>query len=153
MKKLALTIFVLFISCQSDNKNEFENKVISEIKKTDIPAVVMGKIYKSGQMDFYSHGPSRWQRNDTISEKDLFWIASMTKVITSVAGMQLVDKGIISLDESLDKYLPEMTEIPILNDDFELVKAKQKITLRHLLTHSSGFGNKNSHPKMIEWEN
>ena len=45
-----------------------------------------------------------------------------------------------------------MTEIPILNDDFELVKAKQKITLRHLLTHSSGFGNKNSHPKMVEWE-
>ena len=59
----------------------------------------------------------------------------MTKVITSVAGMQLVDKGIISLDEPLDIYLPEMTEIPILNDDFELVKAKQKITLRHLLTH------------------
>ena len=96
----------------------------------------MGKIHKSGQMDFYSFGPSRWERNDTISEKDLFWIASMTKVITSVAGMQLVDKGIISLDEPLDTYLPEMTEIPILNDDFELVKAKQKITLRHLLTHS-----------------
>ena len=152
MKKLTLTLLTLFISCQSDNKNEFENKVISEIKKTDIPAVVMGKIHKSGQMDFYSFGPSRWERNDTISEKDLFWIASMTKVITSVAGMQLVDKGIISLDEPLDKYLPEMTEIPILNDNFELVEAKQKITLRHLLTHSSGFGNKNSHPKILEWE-
>ena len=152
MKKLALTLLILFISCQSNNKNEFENKVISEIKKTDIPAVVMGKIHKSGQMDFYSFGPSRWERNDTISEKDLFWIASMTKVITSVAGMQLVDKGIISLDEPLDKYLPEMTEIPILNDNFELVEAKQKITLRHLLTHSSGFGNKNSHPKILEWE-
>ena len=69
MKKLTLTLLTLFISCQSDNKNEFKNKVISEIKKTDIPAVVMGKIYKSGKMDFYSYGSSRWGRTDLINEK------------------------------------------------------------------------------------
>ena len=95
MKKLALTllILILIISCQSNNKNEFENKVMSEIKKTDIPAVVMGKIHKSGQMDFYSFGPSRYDRNDTISKKNIFRIASMTKAIASVAALQLVERG------------------------------------------------------------
>jgi CubicO group peptidase (beta-lactamase class C family) len=153
MKKLALTllILILIISCQSNNKNEFENKVMSEIKKTDIPAVVMGKIHKSGQMDFYSFGPSRYDRNDTISKKNIFRIASMTKAIASVAALQLVERGKITLDEPLDKFLPEMTSIPILNDNIEIVKPKKSITLRHLLTHTAGFGYDFTSPKLNKW--
>jgi CubicO group peptidase (beta-lactamase class C family) len=151
MKKLALTLLVLFISCQSNDKNEFENKVISEIKKTDIPAVVMGKIHKSGQMDFYSFGPSRYDRNDTIGKKNIFRIASMTKAIASVAALQLVERGEITLDEPLDKLLPEMSSIPILNDSNEIVKPKKSITLRHLLTHTAGFGYDFTSPKLNKW--
>jgi len=151
MKKLALTLLILFISCQSNNKNEFENKVISEIKKTDIPAVVMGKIHKSGQMDFYSFGPSRYDRNDTIGKKNIFRIASMTKAIASVAALQLVERGEITLDEPLDKLLPEMSSIPILNDSNEIVKPKKSITLRHLLTHTAGFGYDFTSPKLNKW--
>ena len=151
MKKLTLTLLILFISCQSNNKNEFENKVISEIKKTDIPAVVMGKIHKSGQMDFYSFGPSRYDRNDTIGKKNIFRIASMTKAIASVAALQLVERGEITLDEPLDKLLPEMSSIPILNESNEIVKPKKSITLRHLLTHTAGFGYDFTSPKLNKW--
>ena len=152
MKKLTLTLLILFISCQSDNKNEFKNKVISEIKKTDIPAVVMGKIYKSGKMDFYSYGSSRWGRTDLINEKNIFRIASMTKALSSVAALQLVERGKITLDESLDEYLPEMSKIPILNENNDVVNPENSITLRHLLTHTSGFGTWFTSSKLKNWD-
>ena len=47
----------------------------------------MGKINKDGSMDFFSNGPSRWDRNDTINEKNIFSIASMTKALGSVAAL------------------------------------------------------------------
>ena len=64
----------------------------------------------------------------------------MTKAITSVAALQLVEQGKLQLDEPLDKLMPEMAEIPILSKDGKLVKATKSITLRHLLTHTAGFG-------------
>lgn len=64
----------------------------------------------------------------------------MTKAIASVAALQLVEKGLIGLDDPLGKLMPEMTSIPILTETGELVEAKKSITLRNLLTHTAGFG-------------
>ena len=151
--KIPKAIFIfLLISCQSHDKNGFEKKVLDEIQKTDIPAVVMGKIYKSGKMDFYSFGPSRSDRNDTINEKNIFWIASMTKALASVAVLQLVEKGKISLDEPLDNLMPEMSSIPILNQNNEIITPSKSITLRHLLTHTAGFGYDFTSPQLNNWD-
>ena len=137
MKKMILILLLVnLISCQ-DNPEKIIKK---EISKTKIPAVVMGKISKDGQMQFFSKGPSRWDRNDTISEKNIFKIASMTKALASVAALQLVEQGKITLDEPLDEYLPEMSSIKILNKNNEIIEPKNSITLRHLLTHTAGFG-------------
>ena len=64
------------------------------------------------------------QNKDLIEKNSIFQIASMTKTLTSIAAMQLVEQGLISLDEPLDKLLPEMAEIPILNEDKKLLKQK-----------------------------
>jgi CubicO group peptidase (beta-lactamase class C family) len=71
-------------------------------------------------------------------EHSLFWLASMTKPITSVAAMQLVERGLLSLDAPIGDLLPELAEPQILEDG-TLRPAVQKITLRHLLTHTAGF--------------
>jgi CubicO group peptidase (beta-lactamase class C family) len=157
MKKMILILLLVnLISCQ-DNPEKIIKK---EISKTKIPAVVMGKISKDGQMQFFSKGPSRWDRNDTISEKNIFKIASMTKALASVAALQLVEQGKITLDEPLDEYLPEMSSIKILNKNNEIIEPKNSITLRHLLTHTAGFGywftstqlsNWNKLKKDIDW--
>jgi len=157
MKKMILILLLVnLISCQ-DNPEKIIKK---EINKTKIPAVVMGKISKDGQMQFFSKGPSRWDRNDTISEKNIFKIASMTKALASVAALQLVEQGKITLDEPLDEYLPEMSSIKILNKNNEIIEPKNSITLRHLLTHTAGFGywftstqlsNWNKLKKDIDW--
>lgn len=74
----------------------------------------------------------------------VMWIASMTKPITGVAAMQLVEQGKLSLDAPAGDVLPELGEVPVLEGWTpegrpKLRKAKGVITLRRLLTHTSGF--------------
>jgi methyl acetate hydrolase len=74
----------------------------------------------------------------------VFWIASMTKAVTSVAAMQLVEQGRLELDEPLAGRLPELGSIQVLEgfaaDGAPRLRAPRRpITLRHLLTHTAGF--------------
>ena len=148
-KPLFIIIILLIISCQ----NNFEKDVLNRVKSTEIPAVVMGKINKDGSMDFFSNGPSRWDRNDTINEKNIFSIASMTKALGSVAALQLVEQGKITLDEPLDEYLPNMSSIKILTQDNKIIEPINSITLRHLLTHTAGFGYWFTSKQLSDWGN
>jgi len=148
-KPLFIIIILLIISCQ----NNFENDVLNKVKSTEIPAVVMGKINKDGSMDFFANGPSRWDRNDTINEKNIFSIASMTKALGSVAALQLVEQGKITLDEPLDEYLPNMSSRKILTQDNKIIEPINSITLRHLLTHTAGFGYWFTSKQLSDWGN
>lgn len=74
----------------------------------------------------------------------IFRLASMTKAITSVAAMQLVERGRLSLDAPIAAVLPHLAA-PMVLEGFQgpmpnLRPAARPITLRHLLSHSSGFG-------------
>lgn len=74
----------------------------------------------------------------------IFRIASMTKPITSVAVMQLVELGKIGLDDPVSKYLPDLAKQEVFEsfgESGELVtKPAKELTIRHLLTHTSGYG-------------
>jgi methyl acetate hydrolase len=75
----------------------------------------------------------------------VFWIASMTKAVTSVAAMQLVEQGKLSLHDPIARILPDLAEPQVLegfsaDGSPKCRPANGKITLRHLLTHTSGFG-------------
>jgi methyl acetate hydrolase len=79
-----------------------------------------------------------------MTEDSVFWIASMTKAITTAGAMQLVEQGRLSLDEPIGRVLPDLASPHVL-DGFDasgkpiLRPAKGAITLRHLLTHTSGY--------------
>lgn len=72
----------------------------------------------------------------------LFWIASQSKPITGAAVMLLVDEGKISLDDPIDKYLPEFKGLMYVaektDDQKVLKKMPQMPTVRHVLSHTSG---------------
>jgi CubicO group peptidase (beta-lactamase class C family) len=63
---------------------------------------------------------------------NLFWIASMTKPVTTAAVLMLQDEGKLSVDDPVAKYLPELANLKTANG------RTAKLTLRHLLTHTSG---------------
>ena len=75
---------------------------------------------------------------------DIFWIASMSKPITSVAVALLADDGKLSFDDPVEKYLPEFRNLWVAGEQTReqrvLVRATRPITLRDLLTHTSGLG-------------
>lgn len=77
-----------------------------------------------------------------MKEDALFWIASMTKPFTAVAFMMLVDDGKVSLDEPVSKFIPQMSNLWVVagktNDTLTLKRQARPITLRHLLSHTSG---------------
>ncbi len=80
-----------------------------------------------------------------INEKTLFRLASMTKPITATAILKEIGLGSLSLDSTVDEFIPEYSEMQIgdLDKNGEIIitgKAKNKITVRHLLSHTSGVG-------------
>jgi methyl acetate hydrolase len=79
-----------------------------------------------------------------VKADSIFAIASMTKAITSVAAMQLVEQGKVNLHEPVSKFLPELGKLDVMTG-FDaagkpmLHPATKPVTLHHLLTHTSGF--------------
>src|SRR5438270_622361 len=76
-------------------------------------------------------------RPDTI-----FWIASQSKPITALLLMMLVDEGKVNLDDPVSKYIPEFKEVWVTAEQDQehllLKRPKQAITVRHILSHTSG---------------
>ncbi len=81
-----------------------------------------------------------------MKKDDIFRIASQTKAITSVAIMQLFEEGKLLLDDPVSKYLPAFRKQQVLatfneaDTTYTTVPAKSEITIRQLLTHTSGLG-------------
>jgi CubicO group peptidase (beta-lactamase class C family) len=91
-----------------------------------------------------------------MDERTIFWIASCTKAIVSAAALELVDQGKLDLDEPVGRLLPELAAPQVLTGfDAEgvpqLRPATQPITLRRLLTHTSGLAYDFFHPDLARY--
>ena len=83
---------------------------------------------------------------------DIFWIASMSKPITAVCIAILADDGKLGFDDPLAKHLPEFAEV-MVSENGQRVKPSRPITLRDVLTHTSGLGdmtNRDPHLTLAE---
>lgn len=86
----------------------------------------------------YHSGVSDYEGNTPISGDELYFMYSCTKPITCTAAMQLVEKGIIGLDDPVSKYLPAFKDVFLIKDD-KKVAPNRTMTVRHLFTMSAGF--------------
>ena len=82
-------------------------------------------------------------------KKDMYYLFSATKVITATATMRLVEEGKIGLDDPVKKYLPEFAELYVLKGG-EKVKAKNVLTVRHLLSMQGGFNYNLGHEEIVK---
>jgi len=83
-----------------------------------------------------------------VSKDAIFAIASMTKPITSVAVMQLVDAGKVDLDRPASTYVAELASVRVL-DGSTMRAPRSPITVRQLLTHTAGFGYEFLNPRLF----
>ena len=112
-------------------------------------AGLSGAVVLLGNSDGVTFRKAYGQRDvasgDAMAVDSIFQIASMTKAITSVAALQLVEAGTLSLDAPIDDILPDLANPQVImrfgDDGAPLLRpATRRITLRHLLTHTSGMG-------------
>ncbi len=93
-------------------------------------------VYAFGQRDVESRAPMR--------EDTMFRIASQTKALVSTATLMLQEEGKLLIGDPVSKYLPEFREttvaVPKTGGGYDIVKARRPITIRDLLTHTSGVG-------------
>jgi methyl acetate hydrolase len=81
---------------------------------------------------------------DPITPDTMMRIASMTKTVTTAAALQLVERGKLDLDATVDTYLPEFADVQVLDgfdgDAPKLRAPRTRATVRNLVTHTSGLG-------------
>lgn len=110
-----------------------------------IPGVVATVADDQGVIYEGAAGLRSCDKPEKMNVDTVAWYASMTKAITAAAAMQLVERGKLSLEEPAGKVIPALGKVQVL-EGFDadgkprLRPARGTVTLRNLLTHSSGFG-------------
>jgi CubicO group peptidase (beta-lactamase class C family) len=114
------------------------------VERKDVPGVVALVVDRDHVLYRGAFGVADVSTGRPLTSNALFRIASMTKPITSVALMQLVEQGGIGLDDAAEKYLPELKALKVLESfdattgDCRLRQPSRPPTVRHFLTHTSG---------------
>ncbi len=115
----------------------------SYIDKEKLPCTVIA-IMRHGELVFEDHqGFMNVSRETMVNRDTLFRIFSMTKPITNVAAMSLYEEGRFQLDDPVSKFIPCLKNMTVLakpgGDVEDTVPAQSEITIRQLMTHTSGF--------------
>jgi CubicO group peptidase (beta-lactamase class C family) len=115
------------------------------VKKGRILAVAAAAATRDGTIYEGAFGLADPENQIGLELDSIFRIASMTKAVTSVAAMQLVERGVIALDDEAGKHLPELGDVQVF-DGFDpqtgepvLRPPASPVTVQQLLTHTSGF--------------
>ncbi|KAM0325322.1 hypothetical protein ACHAQA_007307 [Verticillium albo-atrum] len=123
-------------------------------QKKGIPGVTVVVVGKDGK-DLFAHsaGKRGIASNQPMTLDNIYWIASCTKMLTGVACMQLVEQGLLSLDdeEQIEDLCPELKDLKVLRPDGVLEDKKNRITLRMLLSHTAGFGYTFFNERLRDW--
>jgi len=116
------------------------------VARNDVPGVVAIIVGRQGILYEGAFGTADAPSGRPMALDTVFRFYSMTKPITSVAAMQLVEQGKLSLDAPASTYLPELGMIPVVTSfdatsgAYSARAPAKPVTLRQLLTHTAGFG-------------
>lgn len=116
------------------------------VQNEQVPGLV-ALVMKDGKIVYHSaKGFADVQSGKKMERNSIFRIASQTKAITSTAVMMLWEEGKFRLDDPISKFIPEFKNPQVLNTfrygdtTFTTKPSTKEITIRHLLTHTSGLG-------------
>ncbi|MBN8575370.1 MAG: beta-lactamase family protein [Cytophagales bacterium] len=168
MKKSSLSVLlILLLSCQPPVVERIDKLAAVQPESAGFSSQRLARIdsmlthytnqgWINGAVAFVAHdsrvvyhkaiGYNDLQTRQPLKPDDIFRIASQTKAITSVAAMMLYEEGKFLLDDPVATYIPAFAKISVLekfnpkDTTYTTVPAKRPITVRDLLTHTSGIG-------------
>ena len=127
-------------SIDANDKNKITKHFNAYIDNGSLPNISI--LIKKDNKEIYrhSHGYADIENEINVSKNSVFRIYSMTKPVTGVAIMQLVESGQLRLNDKVSRYIPAFKNTKVINLEFQdyVVKPKREITIRDLLTHTSG---------------
>src|SRR5215470_2810464 len=115
------------------------------VQSRKMPGIVAGAATDTGSLYEGAFGVREIGKDAPMTLDTVVWIASMTKAITATAAMQLIEKGKLALEAPATAVVPQLGAARVL-EGFDasgqprLRAPKRPITLRHLLTHTAGYG-------------
>jgi len=121
-----LLFFVVTATAQNDSNAKIDEFVKAEMQRQHLPGVSLAIVQNGTLVYAKGYGYSNVEHQVPVKPETIFQSGSVGKQFTATAVMMLVEEGKVSLDEKISKYLGEVPE------------AWQNITVRHLLTHTSG---------------
>jgi CubicO group peptidase (beta-lactamase class C family) len=121
-----------------DNENAVTAFALQHFVDNDvITGAVTAVVGPDGIIAIEAFGLADVAKKRSMSKDSMFWIASMTKPMTAMGVMMLVEDGKVKLDDPLEKFVPEFKGIQVKTAQ-GLVAPKRVVTVKDLLTHSSG---------------
>ena len=133
---------------QSFNKGSLKNTADALLSRAvdtgDLPGVIAAVTKRDGTIYKAAFGERVIGQNVAMTTDTVAWIASMTKPLVCTAAMQLVEQGKLTLEAPAARWVPDIAKVQVLegwdaNGQPRTRSPKRAITLRHLLTHTSGF--------------
>lgn len=141
MKKISiiLSLFLIIISCQDQPKDQnpiakFQQKLVDQ----GITGSNVTQVFKDGKVIYSNIVNSGALGDKDINDNTIFPIWSMSKTVTTVAMMILLDEGKYDLNDNVADYLPEYENINCKGPD-GIYPCEKKLKIIHLLTHRSGY--------------
>jgi methyl acetate hydrolase len=137
-------------------KQRLDDLLAAGVKNGHVPGVVAALVDKDGLTYLGSAGERTIGSGDVMTTDTVGAIASMTKAITGAAVMQLVEQGHLDLDAPAETYCAELASPQVLEgfDDAGqpiLRDARSQVTMRNLLTHTSGYAYDFTDPNLDKW--
>jgi CubicO group peptidase (beta-lactamase class C family) len=121
-----------------------DEKLQAAVAAGAVPGVVAMAAGPDGVIYEGTAGKRSAAADDPITPDTMMRIASMTKMVTTTAALQLIERGSLSLDAPVKEYRPEFADLPVLTgfdgDTPQLRAPSAQATVRHLITHTSGLG-------------
>lgn len=134
------------VELTKEGTEQLNSYLEESIATTPIPGMVALVVNKDGIIYQHAVGLMNSAEQKPMTEDAIFRLASMTKAITSTAAMLLVEEHQIDLDAPVSRYLPEFKDLKVFktwnpkDNSYTSRRAKTEMTIRHLLTNTSGLG-------------
>src|SRR5690606_25707118 len=124
-------------------RGDIHDALAEYVERGEIPGLI-GLIKRGDEVHVEALGTLALDGAQPVTRDSIFRVASMTKPVTAVATMMLIEDGLLSLDDPVERLLPELADMQVLRSiDAEIddtMPAKRSITVWDLLTFTHGSG-------------